>query len=107
MSRREWMRRMRKQQIAAPVRAHATLSSCILAWCACVCVCGSNTRPCGSARAHTLIHPQLVVEVIAQETNKKQKQAPGSDEMKKGRVSKRDETNRHLRALQWLQAEGI
>lgn len=31
LSRREWMRRMRKQQIAAPVSAHATRSSCILA----------------------------------------------------------------------------
>lgn len=32
LRRREWRRRMRKQQIAAPVSAHATLSSCILAW---------------------------------------------------------------------------
>lgn len=31
LRRREWRRRMRKQQIAAPVSAHATLSSCILA----------------------------------------------------------------------------
>lgn len=31
LSRREWMRKRRKQQIAAPVSAHASLSSCILA----------------------------------------------------------------------------